>query len=114
MGGKIVAPLKSGELDRIPRKEWTAQIHFHHTITTIRQAAEWANATLKGPFRRLHNKLPVKASTRKELFDLAVHMHQLRTRRIGLNQIKTFYDVAWIDGAGRGASAIEGLYNYVP
>lgn len=56
-----------------------------------RQSAEWGVRALNAPFGLL--RLPLSASSRKHIYMLSTcfRLLNLRTREIGLNQIRTVY-----------------------
>lgn len=56
-----------------------------------RQSAEWGVRAIKGPFGRLKLPLSPDALKRERLLRICVHLFNLRTRLVGLNQIRTVY-----------------------
>ncbi|KNE94317.1 hypothetical protein PSTG_12342 [Puccinia striiformis f. sp. tritici PST-78] len=59
---------------------------------SARQAAEWGMRSIQGSFSRL--KLPLPAADHKyraEVIELAVRLHQVKCRSVGINQTQTVY-----------------------
>lgn len=69
---------------------------FGMELVSARQAAEWGMRAIQGGFSRL--KLPMPAADpgyRREVLYLCCRLHQIRTRHVGINQIRTTYFSAW-------------------
>lgn len=85
---RIKAPLKAG--DRVPL-EPVAQaeaLKYNCQLLTYRQTAEWGMRDYQGSFPRLRLPLPVSdVPWRQDLLENMSRMHQLRVRRVGVNQI---------------------------
>ncbi|KAK0558788.1 hypothetical protein OC861_006830 [Tilletia horrida] len=64
-------------------------------VTRQRQAAEWGMRALQGAFGRLDLRLPVDKRRRHLLLYVVFHLHNFRTRLVGLNQIKETYFPQW-------------------
>jgi hypothetical protein len=89
---RILAPKKKG--DRLPTDptEFARLKVLNEQVVSARQAAEWGMRSLQGSFSRL--KLPLPASdhkSRADIIHLAVRLHQLRCRSVGINQTATVY-----------------------
>ncbi len=57
-----------------------------------RQSAEWGNRGFQAAYPRLNATLPAEPSAwRSILLETAVLLYNLRTRKIGLNQIQTVW-----------------------
>jgi hypothetical protein len=91
MGPKVMTPVKEGT--HFSRIEVVRELQkrCHRWITFKRQAAEWGMRTLQSAFPRLKNNLCNNADVRLLLLKIVIGLHNLRTRRVGLNQIKTVY-----------------------
>ncbi|KAH9449507.1 hypothetical protein Pst134EB_020335 [Puccinia striiformis f. sp. tritici] len=65
---------------------------FNDQLVSARQAAEWGMRSIQGSFSRL--KLPLPAADHKyraEVIELAVRLHQVKCRSVGINQTQTVY-----------------------
>ncbi|ETP31755.1 hypothetical protein F442_19405 [Phytophthora nicotianae P10297] len=74
-------------------------LEINRELVSARQAAEWGMRSLHGSFARL--KLPLPADDgeyRAIVLETCARLHQVRTRRMGINQIKTVYEKTWQDG----------------
>jgi DDE superfamily endonuclease len=94
--GRIKAPIKNGSrlpADPVERKRMLA---FDRQLLSYRQTAEWGNRTLQGCFGRLRIPLEVNYNDRRgDLLETCVRLYNLRTRRVGLNQIRSVYMPIW-------------------
>ena len=94
--GRIHAPIKEGTrlpADPIQRAEALA---FNRQLLSLRQAAEWGNGMLQRVFGRLRVPLPIRYTRyRAILLELCFRLFNLRTRRVGLSQIRTVYMPIW-------------------
>jgi hypothetical protein len=89
---RIMAPMKKG--DRVPDdpRDFAWLKKKNEQLVSARQAAEWGMRAIQGSFSRL--KLPMPASDhqfRAEVIELAVRLHQLRCRSVGINQTAAVY-----------------------
>jgi hypothetical protein len=65
-------------------------------LVNARWAAEWGMCSIQGSFGRLRIPLPVeKKPPRLRLLKNSFRLHQLRVRKVGINQIRTVYDPLW-------------------
>ncbi|KAI9895202.1 hypothetical protein PsorP6_018808 [Peronosclerospora sorghi] len=82
MSGKIVTPLKRGDLKRAVRmggnEEAIMQINV--AVTSIRQAAEWGMGAVRKAFPRLLNTLPWNPDVRRVLLDNIHRLYNYRVR----------------------------------
>jgi len=60
-------------------------------IITVRQSAEWGVGALQKSFRRLQAGLPANDQKRQAILRLATGLYNLRTRWVGINQIRSVY-----------------------
>ena len=96
ISGKIKAPLKSGQ--RIPTNA-VAQQHtllVNRQLLSYRQTAEWGMRMIQGSFGRL--RVPLKISSKKrrqQLLEIIVRLSNVRTRCVGINQIRSVYMPTW-------------------
>lgn len=68
----------------------------HVAITSTRQAAEWGMRVLQGTFGRLRLPLPWDVCLRTVILRCCFHLSNLRTRVMGINQIRTVFDPNYI------------------
>ncbi|KAG8918197.1 hypothetical protein FRC02_002548 [Tulasnella sp. 418] len=93
---RIRAPLKAGQ--RLPDDpvEREAALKYSRQLTSYRQTAEWGMRTIQGSFSRL--KLPLDANDaakRAKILEVVTRLHNVRTARVGRNQITTTYHTTW-------------------
>lgn len=98
LANKIKTPLKHG--GRFPRGTTRAQaqnmVAYSNAITSARQAVEWGMRAIQGAFGRLRMPLDINDPVgRRTLIETCLRLHNLRTRRIGNNQIRTVYMSNW-------------------
>ena len=63
------------------------------------QTAEWGNCGLQGAFGQLCLPLPIQNSDQhSNLLEIIVRLQNLRTRKVGFNQIQTVYMPIWKAG----------------
>lgn len=72
---------------------------FDRQLLSYRQTAEWGNRTIQGSFGRLRVPLPIQhEDVRGDLLEVIMRLYQVRTRKVGINQITTVYMNVWKDG----------------
>jgi hypothetical protein len=94
--GKIKAPLKSGQPITADPLEQDSVLAFNRQLLSYRQTAEWGMRALQGAFPRL--RVPLEADNteaRQETLETIVRLHNLRTLRIGTNEIREVYMPLW-------------------
>lgn len=67
MVGRILTPLKVGELDQSSRR--SKAVSMHNAISSIRQAAEWGMGSTSKVYHRLNLPLPYDPQLRKVRLD---------------------------------------------
>lgn len=70
---------------------------FNAQLVACRQAAEWGMRSIQGSFGRL--RLPLDANDdgkRRDLLEICMRLHNLRTRLVGINQIRNTYMPIWM------------------
>lgn len=98
IAGRIRAPVKAGQVIHGTEEEIRERMMFDRELLSFRQTAEWGNRQLQGTFGRL--RIPLKISNperRGDLLEVCFRLNNLRTRRIGINQIKTVYVPIWYE-----------------
>lgn len=95
MKGKIKVPLKRDA--RLPQSghRKAALLQYNKSLVQARQAAEWGMRGLQGCFSRLKVPLPVDAQDRFLILKVVVRLYQVRTRRLGINQIREVFLPTW-------------------
>lgn len=99
MKNKIRAPIKDG--DRLPDDpmERLQMKRMSEHVTSARQAAEWGMRSLQGSFGRLKVPLPINDHRwRRNILEVCSMLHNVRTVRVGINQIRTVYEAVWLEG----------------
>ena len=94
--GKIKTPLKDrANLGQDPVRA-AEMLAYSNAITSARQPAEWGMRALQGAYGRLRMPLDINNPIgRRVLLDTCLRLHNLRTRLIGINQIRTVYMKEW-------------------
>jgi hypothetical protein len=83
----------------VTQAEAQDMVAYSNAITSARQAAEWGMRALQGSFGRLRMPLDItNHQARGDLIETCVRLHNLRTRKIGRNQIKSVYLPVWTSG----------------
>lgn len=94
--GRIRAPLKAGSTLPADPVERAAVKAFDRQLLSYRQTAEWGNRGIQGTFGRLRVPLPINYTDhRADLLEGCIRLFNVRTRRVGLNQIRTVYMPIW-------------------
>ena len=91
--GKIIRSRKANEAQDIPESAELCAVDLllQRIMPSETQSAEWGIRALKGPFARLKVPLPADAAKRSRLIRICCHLLNLRTRFVGLNQIRSTY-----------------------
>ena len=96
IAGRIRAPLKAGQRLHGSQEEIQEKMVYDRELLSFRQTAEWGNQHLQGTFGRLRVPLEINnAECRGDLLELCVRLGNLRTRQVGINQIRTVYMPIW-------------------
>lgn len=89
---RIKTSYKRGALDNIIDEDELETIVREHTaVVGVRQAAEWGMRGLQGSFARLTLRLTTDSEKRGRIIAVCVRLHNLKARKIGINQIRTVY-----------------------
>ncbi|CUA71478.1 Cytoplasmic dynein 2 heavy chain 1 [Rhizoctonia solani] len=96
LAGKIKTPLKvRARLSDNPVRA-AEELAYSNAITSARQPAEWGMRALQGAYGRLRMPLDINNPIgRRVLLETCFRLHNLRTRLIGINQIRTVYMRQW-------------------
>ena len=102
ISGKILVPLKAHTdlpLDPTQRKR---VFQLSRSVLSYRQTAEWGMQELQGSFGRLQIPLEIEDMERRaDIIESCFRLHNLRTRLVGINQIKSVYVPVWREGSER-------------
>ena len=90
--GKIMTPLKEGELERAPRADQAFLLRQSAALTSLRQACEWGMGSAPKAFRQLQLKLPFNQETRKMPLTNIYRLYNFRVRTTRISQIKTTFE----------------------
>jgi len=105
---RIKAPCRAGEA-LAPRNDGIDPNEFNRQLVSCRQVAEWGMRALQSCFGRLRLPLDVNdAEQRRLVITLCLRLHNIRTRIVGINQIRNVYVPAW-----ENADGYAGLGNVV-
>jgi hypothetical protein len=94
--GRIRTPIKEGA--RLPSDpvEQAKLLAFDRQLLSFRQSAEWGNGMLQRVFGRLQVPFTLSHSrNHAHVLEICVRLCNLRTRRVGLNQIQSVYMPIW-------------------
>lgn len=68
------------------------ELEVNAQATSMRQAAEWGMRSLQSAFPRLKDRFIYEENgERRVIMTMMLLLHNLRARRVGINQIKTVY-----------------------
>ena len=94
--GCIRAPMKQGQHLPVDITERRHVEQFDRQLLSFRQSAEWGMRSLQGSFGRLRVPLEVTYGDRHgDLLEICVRLQNLRTRLVGINQIRSVYMPIW-------------------
>ena len=89
--GKIITPLKDGDLARMPREARAGAIRFNTACTSIRQAAEWGMGAVEKVWRILLLPLSFDPEQRRVRLIILYRLYNLRVRFSKISQIRTVF-----------------------
>jgi hypothetical protein len=94
--GRIHAPLKQGQRVTGTIEEIQEKMAYNRELLSYRQTAEWGMRAIQGAFGRLRMPLEVtNKDARGDLIEICIRLHNLRTIKVGINQIRTVYMKHW-------------------
>ncbi|KAG9413244.1 hypothetical protein AC1031_016262 [Aphanomyces cochlioides] len=91
--GRIVSPIKEGDLNRQPDNCRYAMQVMSDCITSLRQAAEWGMGAVSKVYRQLLLPLLYDPELRGLRLNNMFRLYNLRVRRTGISQIKNVFEV---------------------
>ena len=94
--GRIMAPIKTGQRMCGTDEEIEERFAYDRELLSYRQTAEWGMRSIQGSFGRLRLPLQINdKNARGDLIEICFRLHNLRTRRIGYNEIEKVYMPEW-------------------
>jgi hypothetical protein len=91
MFGRILTPLKEGELERAHPKARRALGALSDAICSLRQPAEWGMGSSEKVYRRLLLRLPYCRKTRGMRLHTIMLLYNYRVRRTAISQIRSYF-----------------------
>ncbi|EGZ17596.1 hypothetical protein PHYSODRAFT_262399 [Phytophthora sojae] len=88
MVGRILTPLKDGDLERIRPSLRSSARTLHNAITSVRQAAEWGIGSIQKVYSHLNLPLPYDPNIRGCRISNVFRMANYRVRTVGISQIR--------------------------
>lgn len=89
MTGRILTPLKEGDIGRLVPSVRKAANIMSAAITFVRQPAEWGMGVIEKVYHRLPLPLPYDTNKRKQRLDNLFRLSNYRVRTVGISQIRT-------------------------
>lgn len=89
--GKIISPLKFGDLNKIDITLHQEAEALSSAITSARQSCEWGMGAVEKVYRRLLRKLPFDKDLRRIRLDTIYRLYNYRVRTTGISEIRTHY-----------------------
>jgi hypothetical protein len=89
--GKLITPLKDGDLERWPASCRLGLTIMSNAITSLRQCAEWGMGAVDKVYRILQLRLPVDEVIRARRLENIFRLYNFRVRRTGISEIRTFF-----------------------
>jgi hypothetical protein len=89
--GRIITPLKDGDLERFPASMRAGLIRLSNAITSIRQAAEWGMGSIQKVYRKLLLPLPHDRYKRQLRLENIFRLFNYRVRTTKISQIRTHF-----------------------
>ena len=111
IAGKILVPLKANEKLPEDSAQQKYMLQLLWSILSYHQTAEWGMRELQGSFGRLRIPLEIEDMERRaDLIESCFRLHNLRTRLVGINQIRNVYVPVWREGdSNRIWEGFEGI-----
>ena len=91
MFGRIMTPLKDGDIERAHRAARPTLTRLSTSITSMRQAAEWGMGAVSKVYRILLNKLSYDKERRGRLLIVTHKLYNFRVRTTGISQIRNYF-----------------------
>ncbi|KAE8882467.1 hypothetical protein PF003_g33357 [Phytophthora fragariae] len=91
MIGRILTPLKDGDIERLHPSLRSSARTLHNAITSVRQAAEWGMGSVQKVYSRLNLPLPYDPVLRGLRLNNMFRLANYRVRTVGISQIRTTF-----------------------
>lgn len=91
MFGRIMTPLKDGDLERAEASTRPALIRLSAAITSLRQSAEWGMGAVSKVYRILLLRLSHDRHKRGRLLAVTHMLYNYRVRTTGISQIRNYF-----------------------
>jgi hypothetical protein len=91
MFGRIMTPMKEGDLERAHPRARLALVLRSTAITSMRQAAEWGMGAVEKVYRQLLLPLPFNSVKRGRRINILYRLYNFRVRTTGISQIRSFF-----------------------
>jgi len=91
MAGRILTPLKDGDLERLWPSLRSSARTIHNAITSVRQAAERGMGSVQKVYSRFNLPLPYDPELRGLRLNNLFRMSNYRVRTVGISQIRTTF-----------------------
>jgi hypothetical protein len=89
--GRIMTPLKEGDLERVHPDSQNFIIKLNAAVTQMRQPAEWGMGSAEKVYRRLLIPLPYNPHLRQLRLKNIYRLYNFRVRRTGISEIKNYF-----------------------
>ncbi|EGZ10212.1 hypothetical protein PHYSODRAFT_522767 [Phytophthora sojae] len=91
MRGRIITPIKDGDLERAPAKCRLGVLAMSNAITSLRQAAEWGMGSAPQCYRQQQLPLPCHPIKRGKRINNIYRLFNFLVRQTGISQIRTVF-----------------------
>lgn len=92
MFGRIMTPLKDGDIERAHRDARPSLIRLSSAITSMRQSAEWGMGAVSKVYRILLKRLSYDKERRGRLLTVTHKLYNFRVRTTGISQIRNYFN----------------------
>ena len=92
MYGRIMTPLKDGDIERAHRDARPSLIRLSSAITSMRQSAEWGMGAVSKVYRILLKRLSYDKERRGRLLTVTHKLYNFRVRTTGISQIRNYFN----------------------
>lgn len=89
--GRILTPMKDGDLDRAHPAARRALTAISEAITSLRQPAEWGMGSTEKVYHRLTNRLPYNQRIRGRRLLTIMLLYNYRVRVTQISQIRSYF-----------------------
>ena len=94
--GQIMAPIKTGQHLRGTVAKVEERFAYDRELLSYHQTAEWGMQSIQGSFGQLRLPLQINnKEVRADLLEICFRLLNLRTQRVGFNEIQKVYMPEW-------------------